>query len=53
MGRTSLKDVGVRTIQGVIALKRASRCTITGGTESGHSAAPAPTPAGTNSIWSR
>ncbi|MER5410747.1 hypothetical protein [Streptomyces sp. NPDC002769] len=41
-GRTSLEGVRARTIQGVIALKRASRCTITitGGTESGHSAGP-------------
>ncbi|MFJ8270817.1 peptidoglycan-binding protein [Streptomyces sp. NPDC094154] len=37
VGRTSLSGVRARTIQGVIALKKASRCTITGGTESGHS----------------
>ncbi|MFD3998953.1 GH25 family lysozyme, partial [Streptomyces sp. NPDC058583] len=39
VGRTSLEGVRIRTIQGVIALKKASRCTIviTGGTESGHS----------------
>ncbi|MFD3999012.1 peptidoglycan-binding protein, partial [Streptomyces sp. NPDC058583] len=39
VGRTSLEGVRARTIQGVIALKKASRCTIviTGGTESGHS----------------
>jgi peptidoglycan hydrolase-like protein with peptidoglycan-binding domain len=39
VGRTSLKGVRARTIQGVIALKKASGCTITitGGTESGHS----------------
>ncbi|MEV5086004.1 peptidoglycan-binding protein [Streptomyces sp. NPDC056159] len=39
VGRTSLNGVRARTIQGVIALKKASRCTITitGGTESGHS----------------
>ncbi|MFF0428368.1 peptidoglycan-binding protein [Streptomyces sp. NPDC004520] len=42
VGRTSLEGVRARTIQGVIALKKASRCTIviTGGTESGHSAGP-------------
>ncbi|MFF0401823.1 peptidoglycan-binding protein [Streptomyces sp. NPDC005248] len=41
-GRTSLEGVRARTIQGVIALKKASGCpvTITGGTESGHSAGP-------------
>ncbi|WP_435596026.1 peptidoglycan-binding domain-containing protein [Streptomyces albogriseolus] len=39
VGCTSLDGVRARTIQGVIALKKASRCTITitGGTESGHS----------------
>ncbi|MFF3787907.1 GH25 family lysozyme [Streptomyces sp. NPDC001933] len=39
VGRTSLAGVRARTIQGVIALKKASGCTIviTGGTESGHS----------------
>ncbi|MFI8490210.1 peptidoglycan-binding protein [Streptomyces rubrogriseus] len=39
VGRTSLAGVRARTVQGVIALKKASRCTvtITGGTESGHS----------------
>ncbi|MFE7399865.1 peptidoglycan-binding protein [Streptomyces sp. NPDC057557] len=39
VGRTSLGGVRARTIQGVIALKKASGCTITitGGTESGHS----------------
>ncbi|MFE0389612.1 hypothetical protein ACFW1F_36960 [Streptomyces bungoensis] len=39
VGRTSLEGLRARTIQGVIALKRASHCTITitGGTESGHS----------------
>ncbi|MFJ6355374.1 GH25 family lysozyme [Streptomyces sp. NPDC092046] len=39
VGRTSLTGVRARTIQGVIALKKASRCeiVITGGTESGHS----------------
>ncbi|MFJ8541558.1 peptidoglycan-binding protein [Streptomyces sp. NPDC093586] len=39
VGRTSLDGVRARTVQGVIALKKASRCTvtITGGTESGHS----------------
>ncbi|MFF7904005.1 MULTISPECIES: hypothetical protein [unclassified Streptomyces] len=39
VGRTSLEGVRTRTIQGVIALKKASHCTIiiTGGTESGHS----------------
>ncbi|MFF4145963.1 peptidoglycan-binding protein [Streptomyces sp. NPDC001698] len=39
VGRTSLDGVRARTIQGVIALKKASGCTITitGGTESGHS----------------
>ncbi|MCX4987032.1 peptidoglycan-binding protein [Streptomyces sp. NBC_00572] len=39
VGRTSLHGVRARTIQGVIALRKASRCTIviTGGTESGHS----------------
>ncbi|MFE3074229.1 GH25 family lysozyme [Streptomyces sp. NPDC059247] len=39
VGRTSLNGVRARTIQGVIALKKASGCTITitGGTESGHS----------------
>ncbi|MFB7454005.1 GH25 family lysozyme [Streptomyces sp. NPDC056194] len=39
VGRTSLEGVRARTIQGVIALKKASGCTITitGGTESGHS----------------
>ncbi|MDR3082096.1 MAG: hypothetical protein LBV60_14430, partial [Streptomyces sp.] len=38
-GHTSLDGVRARTIQGVIALKKASGCpiTITGGTESGHS----------------
>ncbi|MFF0794876.1 peptidoglycan-binding protein [Streptomyces spiralis] len=42
VGRTSLEGVRARTIQGVIALKKASGCTITvtGGTESGHSAGP-------------
>ncbi|MFJ2591171.1 GH25 family lysozyme [Streptomyces sp. NPDC087538] len=42
VGRTSLAGVRARTIQGVIALKKASGCTITitGGTESGHSAGP-------------
>ncbi|RPK53961.1 MULTISPECIES: GH25 family lysozyme [unclassified Streptomyces] len=42
VGRTSLGGVRARTIQGVIALKKASGCTITitGGTESGHSAGP-------------
>ncbi|MFE2063136.1 hypothetical protein ACFXDH_12140 [Streptomyces sp. NPDC059467] len=42
VGHTSLEGVRARTIQGVIALKKASRCTITitGGTESGHSAGP-------------
>ncbi|MFH8472367.1 GH25 family lysozyme [Streptomyces sp. NPDC018000] len=39
VGRTSLEGVRARTIQGVIALKKKSGCTITitGGTESGHS----------------
>ncbi|MGW7673966.1 GH25 family lysozyme [Streptomyces sp. NPDC054775] len=39
VGRTSLEGVRARTIQGVIALKKVSGCTITitGGTESGHS----------------
>ncbi|MFD7868130.1 peptidoglycan-binding protein [Streptomyces sp. NPDC059783] len=39
VGRTSLNGVRARTVQGVIALKKASRCpvVITGGTESGHS----------------
>ncbi|MFD5589639.1 peptidoglycan-binding protein [Streptomyces sp. NPDC127063] len=38
VGRTSLEGVRARTIQGVIVLKKVSRCpiTITGGTESGH-----------------
>ncbi|MFJ4008015.1 GH25 family lysozyme [Streptomyces sp. NPDC090023] len=42
VGRTSLEGVRARTIQGVIALKKASGCTITitGGTEFGHSAGP-------------
>ncbi|MFI8186989.1 peptidoglycan-binding protein [Actinacidiphila glaucinigra] len=42
VGRTSLEGVRARTIQGVIALKKASGCpvTITGGTESGHSSGP-------------
>ncbi|MET9127767.1 hypothetical protein [Streptomyces sp. NPDC004528] len=42
VGHTSLEGVRARTIQGVIALKRASRCTITitGGTERGHGVGP-------------
>ncbi|MGW1513510.1 GH25 family lysozyme [Streptomyces sp. NPDC002394] len=42
VGRTSLEGVRARTIQGVIALKKASHCeiVITGGTESGHNAGP-------------
>ncbi|MFJ7199761.1 MULTISPECIES: peptidoglycan-binding protein [unclassified Streptomyces] len=41
-GRTSLSGVRARTIQGVIALKKTSGCTIviTGGTRSDHSAGP-------------
>ncbi|MEU6241458.1 hypothetical protein [Streptomyces sp. NPDC047024] len=42
VGNTSLEGVRTRTIQGVIALKKNSRCTITitGGTERGHAPGP-------------